>query len=329
MTVKTSLKIVETSHVNGQKFDITELCSDVQWQTVRDSQAGSLTFKLKENGTVFLRNGDIVEAFWDEKKFFKGRVYKHTRTKEKAWAIVAYDLLYLFKSEDTVVFPANNAASRFEQICKLLNIPYKIGMVPRYNCVAKVADKQTYYTMIDEAIQETAERSNERYMIYDDAGTVRFIGYQELNTALIIGDKSLLTDFQFDVSIEELYNAVKVIKENEKKKTREVYQARDNGNISKWGLLQKVESPNDAKMNAQQMQAQADAKLKELNRISYTFNLTAIGYMPFRAGNNFHLQMGELISDLGKSDFVCSTISCTHSFLPTHTMELEVELILK
>lgn len=328
MTVTTSLKVVETSHVNNQQYDITELCSEIEWQTVRDSQAGSLVFKLKENGTVFLRNGDIIEAFWDDKRFFRGKVFKHSRTTEKAWSIVAYDLLYLFKSEDTIVFPANNAASRFEQICQLLNVPSRVGLRPRYQCASKVADKQTYYSMIDDAIQETAERSNERYMIYDDGGTVCFVGYEELNTALILGENSLLTDFQFDVSIEELYNAVKVIKENDENKSREIYQSRDDDAINKWGLLQKVESPSEADMNSQQMQEQANAKLKELNRVSYTFSLKAIGYMPFRAGNNFHLQLGELMSDLNKTDIVCSTKSCTHSFLPVHTMDLEVELIL-
>ena len=88
--------------------------------------------------------------------------------------------MFLFKSEDTIVFPANNAASRFEQICKILNIPYKIGMIPGYNCTARVADKESFFSMIDDAIQETKERVNARYMIYDDVGTMRFVGYQEL-----------------------------------------------------------------------------------------------------------------------------------------------------
>ena len=42
--------------------------------------------------------------------------------------------------------------------------------------------------MIDDAIQETKERVNARYMIYDDVGTMRFVGYQELNTRLIFGE---------------------------------------------------------------------------------------------------------------------------------------------
>lgn len=326
--INDSLKIVETSHINGQVFDITELVVDPQWTTNRDSQAGKFTFNIVDNPTVFLRQGDIIEAYWDDKKFFKGKVYANSRKKSfNGWSITAYDLMFLFKSEDTIVFPANNAASRFEQICKILNIPYKIGMVPGYNCTARVADKESFFSMIDDAIQETKERVNARYMIYDDVGTMRFVGYQELNTRFIFGDNSMMTDYDYVGSMEEAYNSVKVIKEDEKNKSREVYQAKDSGSINKFGLLQKAVAPNDAKMNGQQMQEQANNLLKQLNKAVNTFSFEGVGLMPLRAGNNFHLQLEALGGYIG-GDIVCSIKSCTHTFLPVHTVNCEVELIL-
>ena len=39
----------------------------------------------------------------------------------------------------------------------------------------------------------------------------------------------MMTDYDYVGSMEEAYNSVKVIKEDEKKKSREVYQAKDSG----------------------------------------------------------------------------------------------------
>lgn len=323
-----SITVKGTSITHWTQFDLSEIVSEPEWYTSIEGQPGKFTFKILDDPNVFYRTGDIIEFSDGGKTYFKGKIFKRQKTKDGLWSITAYDNLRYLQNEDTMVFNATTAAERFKQICETQGLPYKIGMAPGYKCAAVVADGKTYFTMLDEALEETRRATNNsRYTVYDDAGTLKFVALQELNTALLLGDASLITDYDYESSIDEAFNTVKVIREDDNTKTRQVFVASDNQNITSWGKLQKVEKASDADLNAQQLQQMANDKLKELNVVGTSFKLDSVGHMDIRAGSSFNLLLSDMQLEWGRTQVVVLVKSCTHRFSPVHTMSLDVEVV--
>jgi len=78
-----NVKILETSIINGDQYDLSEIVSDIKWTTGLNSQPGILEFSMLDDVNVFLRSGDIIEVIVDSKKIFKGKVFSRKKTKDK------------------------------------------------------------------------------------------------------------------------------------------------------------------------------------------------------------------------------------------------------
>ena len=65
------------------------------------------------------------------------------------------------------------------------------------------------------------------YIIRDNFGTVEHIALNSLITDLVIGDDSVATDFDYEGSIDDSFNYVKLTKDNKESKKREVYVVKD------------------------------------------------------------------------------------------------------
>nr|WP_216682488.1 hypothetical protein [Enterococcus innesii] len=322
------LQILETSINNRQMYDISEIVSNPRWTTGIYSQPGKFEFSMIEDRTVFLRSGDIIEAKADGKTFFKGKVFIRRKRKTNLWHIVAYDNLRYLKNEDTIVFGASSASSRFKTICETQGLSYRILDNVAYNCPAVVMDNRTYFSMLEESLEDTRVNfGGMRYGIRDNAGRLEFSTYNRLITKLVIGDESLLSDYDYEASIDESANAVKVIREDSEKNTREVFTATHAGNIEKWGRLQIVETVSDAELNSSQLQKQANALLRENNKEFRTLTLEAVGSMEISAGNSFTLRLADLQRDSVGNDSLALVTRCTHHLGKTHTMDLEVEVV--
>lgn len=321
------LEIFETSIVNRQMYNISEIVSNPRWTTGTGSQPGKFEFSILEDKVVFLRTGDIIEVKADGKAIFKGKIFIRKKKKHKSWQITAYDNLRYLKNEDTIVFGASSASARFKTICQTQGLPYRILDNVGYNCAAAIMDKKTYFSMMEDSLEETRNGYGMRYGIRDNAGTVEFCAFNRMITKLVLGDQSLVTDYDYESSIDDAYNSVKVIRENEDKKTREVYTATHAGNIEKWGKLQMVENVSDADLNSSQLQKQANDLLRENNKETRTLSLEAVGNISVQAGNSFILRLADLQHDGVGKDSLALIHSCTHEFGGVHTMSLDVEVL--
>lgn len=323
-----NIQLLETSVRNRQQYDITEISTLPKWSTSLKSQPGSLEFKMLDDKKVFLLEGDIIELKINGQKIFKGKVFIRERTKQGSWRIVAYDLTRYLQNEDTLVFSASTASSRFRTICQTQGLSFKLLDTSTYACTAVVEDKHTYYSMIAEALEETHKHQKVRFGFWDNYGSLEFFNLNRMITKLIIGDQSLLTDYEYSASIDEAANIVKVMREDKESGKREVFSAQHKGNIEKWGKLQIVETISDAELNSSQLQAKARALLSEKNKVTKTINLpSVIGNLAIRAGNSFTLRLADLTRDgIGKDNLALVT-SCKHDFSNGHTMSLSVEVV--
>lgn len=323
-----NLQILATNMSNHRMYDITEIVIDPSWTTALDSQPGKFEFSIIEDATVFLHSGDLIEANVDGKSFFKGKVFTRKKKNSPLWQIVAYDSLRYLKNEDTIVFDASSVSTRFKKICETQGIPYQILDPVSYHCPAAIMDNKTYFSMLENALEDTRlNAGGMRYCIRDNAGRLVFSTLNRLITKLVVGDQSLLTDYNYQATIDQAANAVKVIREDANRNTREIYTAIDAKNIEKWGRLQIVENVSDAELNQAQLQQQANALLRENNQEVKTISLSAIGSMEISAGSSFILRLSDLHNESMGNDQLALVTRCTHSLGKVHTMDLEVEVV--
>lgn len=322
-----NVKILETSIVNGNQYDLSEIVSDIKWTTGLNSQPGTLDFSMLEDPTVFLRAGDIIEVIVDSKKIFKGKVFSRKKTKDKKWAIKAYDNMRYLKNEDTLVFKASTCSDRFKTICKTQGVPHKVVNASSYKCTPVIEDKHTYFSMIQDAIGETKRAHGIRYAVWDNYGTLELFDINNKITNIVLGDESLVTDYDYESTIDDAFNSIKVMREDKDKKKREIFVAKHDGNIAKWGKLQMVETISDADLNSSQLQKQANDLLRQNNKEVRTIALESIGHMSLRAGNSFVLRLADLHRDnIGKDNLALIT-KCTHNLGSEHSMSLEIEVL--
>ncbi len=323
-----NLQILETSINNREMYDISEIVSNPKWTTGTSSQPGKFEFSVNVDEVVFIRSGDIIEAKSEGKTFFKGKVFIRRKSKSMMWQIVAYDNLRYLKNEDTLVFGASSAANRFKTICETQGLKYKILDQVPYNCPAAVMDNKTYFSMLEDSLEDTRiNYGGMRYGLRDNAGTLEFFSFNRMITKLVIGDKSLLTDYDYEVSIDESANSIKVIREDSEKKTREVYTASHSGNMEKWGRLQIVETVNDADLNSSQLQQQANSLLRENNKEFKSLGIESVGTLEIQAGKRFILRLSDLQKDGIGKDSLALVTSCVHNLGKVHTMSLQVEVV--
>src|SRR5699024_12579866 len=107
------------------------------------------------------------------------------------------------KNEDTLLFNVNSVTDRFKRICEVQGLPYKVLAKATYNCTAVVEDKHTYYSMLKDAIEETRKGSGQRFAVRDNFGTPEIFNLNRQITKLVIGDESLMTDYEYELSIDD------------------------------------------------------------------------------------------------------------------------------
>lgn len=307
--------------------------------------AGTLTFDLIEVQDWFTpQNGDEVRFSWNGVKVFFGHIFKVSYSGDEVFSVTAYDNMRYLKNQDSIIWPAGTASQRFETMCKAAGIPYRVVTRSSYKLPAKVADGETYFDMIKADIDDTATATGKRYFLRDNDGTVEFLAMPSAKSNIIVGDKSLLTDWKYDASIDDAANVVKVVKKSKKDEGKTTATARDSSSgddpanttlttksssgstVSKWGKLQVVEKVNDDKMNAAAMQQKAKDILREKNKEERTLELTALGTTDLRAGDSCYIKVQSL-TDIGIGPRQVNITKLTHKFDPKNwTMDLEVSI---
>ena len=130
-------------------------------------------------------------------------------------------------------------------------------------------------------MDETLVQSGELLVLYDKFGELTLTTPKNLPIQYIIGNESFMSSFEFEGSIEDSANIVRLIQENKETKKREVYIYQDSYNIGAWGKLQYMKKV-DEKATEGQIKQWGEMLLKMKNRPKETFSLKAdIGSIDF------------------------------------------------
>lgn len=249
----------------------------------RKGTPGKLTFEAMYDKNFKITEGNEVLLIVDGVKLFCGFVFTRQRSKDGFYSYTAYDQLRYLKNKDTIIFKKKRADQYVKVIAERFNL--KCGKLANTGYVIKkrIEDESTLFDMIQNALDTTLMTKNKVYVLYDQVGKLRLqnISSMKVNSCLI--DDETGEDYTYKTSIDSnTYNQIKLIYENTKKGTYDLYVTKSTKNINKWGVLQyleKIDDPDIGKLKSQ-------AYLKLYNHKARGLTITGvIGNTKVRAGS--------------------------------------------
>lgn len=308
------------SKSNKEAFDITQLVSSTE-VTENTNRAGICTFAMIA-GEVRPQEGNAIMVSYDGVPYFAGYVFATTDTQEGTVKVTAYDQLVYLKTSDTKVFDNLPLEKIVRQLCDEYSL--RIGELEPtgYPLGRRLYDGKQLLDMVANCISLTLRATGEMYYLKDVGGYVTLRNIRSTISDIVVEPGSLLSGYDYTRSIEESSNQIKLVRDNKETGKRELYIAKDSGNISRWGLLQHYEKLDDA-VNPAQAKEKADALLLLKNRVQQSLTLEVLGDSSIRAGKLIRIK----IPDVELEKFLLCT-TAQHSFSNTgHTIKITLRLV--
>lgn len=319
---------VKLINKQGSEWDISEITSSIALKSSRMGKAGSVSISFIKNALFQAKdfsysNGDIIRVRIDGVNKFHGYIFEITEGRDEVVKILAYDQIRYFMNTDTYVLKGVTATQVLQRIARDFNL--KLGAVANteYKIAAMVEDGQKLLDIICKAVTITYSSTGRDYCLYDDFGALCLQNVNNYQLDIIIGDGSLMYDYNVKTSIDtDTFNKIKLYKDNKKTGKREIFLAQDSLNIAKWGVLQLYQSISED-MNEAQIKELLDSLSKLKNRETKSLKVSALGDIRVRAG----MRVNVLISEYGINQSLMVE-ECTHNIDGAdHTMTLELKVI--
>lgn len=308
----------------GKIYDISDIAEQIEVYSSLGGEAGKLTCLLQKdpNNLLQVANGSRVSFLVNGKGFFFGYIFKIGTDADENYQITAYDQMRYLKNSDVYVTKNQTASDIFKKICKDKGLKYKIKVATKYKPDACLHDGKTLYAIIEKGMNLASLYDKKKYFIRDDFGTIVWSELGAEKTNIQLGDSSYVNSYTYEKSIDQdVYNQVKLYRDNEKSGKRDVWIVKDSDNIKKWGLLQFLKKADESD-NASKIKEQAKNYLKKYNAEVETLKMEADGIVDVVAGRGIKFVLAR--EKINKWMWVKSA---THRFTKySHTMELEVEI---
>ena len=240
---------------------------------------------------------------YNNTNIFFGYVFKVGQSSSDEITVTAYDQLRYCKAKDTIIVSNSTLGALTKKMCNYFGL--RIGNIDGVSFILpnSIQDDKTWIDIIYTAISDTLMSIGRKYSLRDEFGYIALRDLEDLKLNLILGDESLVYDYQYEKSIDdEFYNLIKLVSDNESTGKRDVYIVKDSNSINKYGLMQYFEVLD-----------------KNYNKEAETLSIKCIGDTSVRAGSSFIAKFKDISLD---KRLIVKT--ATHSFLPHHTMDLEV-----
>ena len=289
----------------------------IEWE--RKGVPGKLTFDVLNDENLNFWEGDAVRFDVGTTKMFYGFVFSKSRTDNKIISVTAYDQLRYFKNKDTYTYTGKTAASLLKKIISDFKLNGGLIEDSKYTIPSRSEDNVDLFTIMDNAMQITTANTGKIFVLYDDYGKITFKNVTSLKTNLLI-DAETAESFNYTSSIDEnTYNQIKLIKEDNETKKREVYISKDTAKQNEWGILQYTDTIQDGENG----KVKADALLKLYNQKTRKLDINGIfGDIRVRGGSLVGVLLN--IGDLGVANYMMVE-KVKHSFYESnHKMDITV-----
>lgn len=321
-----SIQLLIANKRNGKIWDAVNSVQTVSFTTNRTGSPGTFKFTLNKAVDIDFLEGDTVRFSVDGKLIFFGWVFTKDKDRWGVIQVTCYDRIRYLKASASYAFYGETAGQIIRQIAGDLQVNAGRIADTGYAIPSLIEQEQSCLDIIESAIQQTLLNTGRIYVFYDDGNGLRLTEAADMISSVVIGDKSLLTEYQYKTDIDsQTYNSIKLARPNEETGRADVVIAQDSATIAQWGLLQLYQSV-DGDVNTAQMQAQAQASLEYYNRRMRTLKVSSLGVPGLRAGNMVRMRIQGL-GDIDLDQYLLLE-KVTHTWEnDVHTMELEAMAI--
>ena len=318
--MRTELLIQNKS--TGRIWECSNSVEQVTWTTERTGSPGTLKFTVLKAGELSYTEGDVVRFSVDGQLQFYGWVFTKSKNRWGEIETTCYDRLRYFKANASYAFYDQTAGDMLRQIAADLQVDTGAVANTGYALPSFIKEDESCLDIVGEAVQQTLLNTGKIFVFYDDGSGVALQEAADMISPVVIGERSLLTDYTYKTDIDEqTYNSVKLVRPNEETGRADVFMAEDSGTIIQWGLLQLYQTV-DGDVNDAQVKEQARASLTYYNRRMRTLKVSSLGVPGLRAGQMVLMRVPGL-GDVNLDQYVLLE-QVTHTWEnDVHTMEFE------
>ncbi len=319
--MKTEL-LIANKGANGKVMEVSSCTQSVTYTTNRTGTPGTLEFTLNKAPGLSFSEGDTVRFSVDSQLVFYGWVFTKSKDRWGVIEVTCYDRLRYLKASSSYAFYGQKAGDILRQIAADYQLEVSEIADTGYALPSLIEEEQPCLDIIGEAIQQTLLNTGIIYVLFDDGKGVSLKAAGDMKSQVMVGQKSLLTDYTYKTDIDEqTYNSVKLVRPNEETGKADVFIAQDSANIARWGLLQLYQSV-DGDANDAQVKARAETTLKYYNQRMRTLTVSSLGVLGLRAGQMLFMRVPDL-GDMALEQYVLLE-RVAHTFENgIHTMEFD------
>lgn len=308
-----------------KRIDYTPALSSCEWTTQRFDAPGKLTISGVEHDGIAMPEGTAVELKDNGQTVFRGFVFTAQRDRFGNTSYTCYDQLRYLKANASYTFENVPLETIITQIATDFGLKVGTLAATGYTFPTLIKENETCLDIIFDALAKTIYQTGKIFVFYDDAGLLTLKEVKDLTTTGVIGDSSMMTDYDYKRDIDSAtYNRVKLARPNKDTGRTEIYLHEDTDNIKKWGLLQYYDKVDD-NYNEAQIDQLCAAYLKYYNRVVQSLTLEAMGVTGIRAGMIIPVLI-TAIKDLSYNRvLLCEKVTHTYEGSDYHTMSIEVK----
>ena len=321
------IELIIQSSEDGTIYDVSNLAGSIKTSKPIDNSAGKCSFSIDTNvQKLSFPMGSTVSFTVTERGIRKGKFFGYifqTTPKGDIVEVTAYDQLRYLKNNETYVLTGTTHEKLIRKIGS--DFELRLGTIEGVNYLLpeRIEDNKSLGDIIQRALDFTLQGTKKMFIIRDEFGYLCCRNVATLTTNIIVGDNSLLKEYDFKQDIDsDTYNNVKLYKDNEDTGKREVYIAKDSNNQKRWGKLQLFQNIDEDVTDAQARE-KAQQLLSLHNRIKRTLKLKCQGMIELEPGCGIYLQLTDIPGVTFNQEAMISKIEDTYEN-GIHSMDLEV-----
>ena len=316
-------KLYVNSKNQNKRYDISEITTDVSIAFVRTGTATKMDFTVLKDNIVVYHEGDSVEFYDEDIPVFKGYIFTKTINEKNEIKTVAYEQLRYLKAKQSYAFKGETLKQIITIIANQLKL--QVGEIEdiQYRTPYYYHEDKGLFDIITHHVSQAKLQAGTEINFFDDFGKLTVKRADNMISKYKIGVESFATGYNYKTDIDsETYNLIKLVRPNKSTGKADLYIAKNEENIKKWGVLQYYEVMNE-NLNAAQIKDYLNLLFNYSNKVFRTLSLEAIGIPGLRAGNTIYIDI-PTIGDISINKSLLID-SVKHKYKNSeHTMSLEM-----
>jgi hypothetical protein len=308
----------------GVILDISSITNNVSIEQDIDGKAGVLSLLIQKDPheKSELLNGNIISLVVNGTGIFFGKIFTLGTDASETYKITAYDQKRYLDNQDIVITQNMTSSQIFEYMCNKFSLNSKVktttnSIVPKY-----IHDKKTIYNIIKHGIDHSKIYEGLWCFVRDDFGTLVYTDVESERTDIIVGDKSLLMSYKYEISIDEdTVNHVRVVRNNYETGKRDNWITEDSENIRRWGRLGTLLEADELD-SEEQIKQLSKNYLQLKNRETKSMKLVCLGDVRLKAGSGIILKIEKL--NILESMWIKNVKNTFENDLHVCNLELEI-----